>query len=276
MGINRFAGKIMYFCNLFNDMEIMPQNKNTPEDDRVLYKLGQKVRKAIYDYALIEDGDRILIALSGGKDSLALTELLGRQMRIFKPRFTAIAAHIGMSNIAYESDTSYLEAHCKKVEIPFIYRVTSFDPETDRRKSPCFLCSWYRRKVLFDIAKEQNCNKIALGHHQDDILQTLLMNMTFQGAFGTMPPRLVMDKFEMTLIRPMCLIPESELKKLAELQKYEKLIKNCPYESSSSRPEMKEVLTALEKINPQVRGNIWKSMTHIQSVYLPDPIGEKK
>ncbi|MCP9611156.1 adenine nucleotide alpha hydrolase family protein [Coprobacter tertius] len=255
----------------------MPQNKNTPEDDRVLYKLGQKVRKAIYDYALIEDGDRILIALSGGKDSLALTELLGRQMRIFKPRFTAIAAHIGMSNIAYESDTSYLEAHCKKVEIPFIYRrVTSFDPETDRRKSPCFLCSWYRRKVLFDIAKEQNCNKIALGHHQDDILQTLLMNMTFQGAFGTMPPRLVMDKFEMTLIRPMCLIPESELKKLAELQKYEKLIKNCPYESSSSRPEMKEVLTALEKINPQVRGNIWKSMTHIQSAYLPDPIGEKK
>lgn len=239
------------------------------ENDLLLYRLNKKIKKAIESYRLIEDGDRILIGLSGGKDSLALVELLGRQMKIFSPRFTAIAAHIRMKNIAYKSDTSYLKEHCERSGIPFIEHLTEFNSESDNRKTPCFLCSWYRRKALFDIAKEQQCNKIALGHHQDDIIQTLLMNMIFQGSFGTMPPRLSMHKFKMTIIRPLCLVEEKDLFRLSQLSGYVKQEKVCPYEHSSNRPQIKEILKNLEKISPQFRSHIWNSMTHIQPEYLP-------
>lgn len=100
---------------------------------------------------------------------------------------------------------------------------------------------------MFTVAKEQGCNKIALGHHMDDILETLLMNITFQGAFSTMPPKLVMRKFEMTIIRPMCLVHEADLIEMARIRGFRKQIKDCPYESLSNRSNMKEVLYSLEK-----------------------------
>lgn len=100
---------------------------------------------------------------------------------------------------------------------------------------------------MFTVAKEQGCNKIALGHHMDDILETLLMNITFQGAFSTMPPKLVMRKFEMTIIRPMCLVHEADLIEMARILGFRKQIKNCPYESLSNRSNMKDVLYSLEK-----------------------------
>ncbi len=242
------------------------------EGDRLLHKIENKVKKAIFDYGLIANGDKILIGLSGGKDSLALVDLLGRRSKIFNPRFEVIVAHIIMSNIPYHSDTDYLRSKAEEHGLPFIVYETQFDATTDHRKSPCFLCSWMRRKALFEIAKKHQCNKIALGHHQDDILETLLMNMTHQGAFGTMPPRLKMDKFEMEIIRPLCLVTEKELTALAEWLNYQKQIKNCPYESDSSRSDMKEVLAHLESINPEARYSLWKSMTHIQTDYLPKNI----
>ena len=156
--------------------------------------------------------------------------------------------------------------------VPFVYFETSFDLSTDTRKSPCVLCSWNRRKALFTVAKEHGCTKIALGHHMDDILETLLMNITFQGAFGTMPPRLVMRKFDMTIIRPMCLVHESDLSDMARVRGYRRQIKNCPYESRSNRSDMKEVLKSLEKLNPEARYSLWGSMTNIQEDLLPDKI----
>lgn len=242
--------------------------KLTPEE-LMIKKLDQKVKKAIEEYRLIEDGDKVLIGLSGGKDSLALVELLGRRMRIFKPRFTVVAAHIVMTNIPYESDAEYLRSHAEKHGIPFVQYETSFDEATDHRKSPCFLCSWSRRKALFAIAKEHGCNKIALGHHQDDILETLLMNITFQGAFSTMPPKLKMDKFDMTIIRPLALISENELIWLAQNQEYRKQVKNCPHEKTSHRSEVKAVLKRLEELNPEARHSLWASMNNIQYDYLP-------
>lgn len=225
--------------------------------------------KAIREYGMIDDGDRVLVGLSGGKDSLALVDLLGRRMRIHRPRFEICVVHIVTTNIPYSYDLDYLRAHVGQYGIPLLVRETSFDPATDHRKSPCFLCSWNRRKILFETAKETGCRKIALGHHQDDILQTLLMNMTFQGAFGTMPPCLKMDKFDMTLIRPMCLVEEKELIRIGKWKNYRQPLKNCPYESSSSRPDMKEVLARLEQINPHARYNLWGSMSNIQEAYLP-------
>lgn len=240
-----------------------------PTDEALLRHVEEKVKKAIYKYGLITDGDRILVGLSGGKDSLALVDLLGRRSRIYRPKFEVVVAHITMSNIPYRSDLAYLRSRAEAYGLPFIVRETSFDPSTDTRKSPCFLCSWMRRKALFEIAKEEKCNKIALGHHQDDILETLLMNLIHQGAFGTMPPRLKMDKFDMEIIRPLCLVEEKELIRLSEMMAYPGQLKNCPYEMASSRSQMKELLARMEEVNPEARYSLWGSMTNIQTEYLP-------
>ncbi len=241
-----------------------------PEPAQKLSKtLDLRVKQAIDRYALIQDNDKVLIGLSGGKDSLALVELLGRRMRIFRPRFSAVAVHVVMKNIPYQGDTKLLEKHCRDFEIPFLLRETEFDASTDKRKSPCFLCSWHRRKLLFETAKTEACNKIALGHHRDDILETLLVNMFFQGSIQSMPPLLRMDKFRQTLIRPLCLISEKDLQQWAELRQYPSLLKLCPYEKSSYRPEIRKLIESMEKLNPQARNCLWASMKHIYPDYLP-------
>ena len=242
------------------------------EEDKTLYRINKRFLKGITDYGLISDGDKILVGLSGGKDSMALLELLAMRSRIFKPRFTVMAVHVEMSNIEYKSDTTYLREFAESLGVEFLTYTTSFDPTTDTRKSPCFLCSWNRRKALFTVAKEYGCNKIALGHHNDDILETLLMNMTFHGAISTMPPRLVMRKFDMTIIRPMCLIHESDLVGMARIRGYRKQIKNCPYEKDSHRSDMKEVLHRLQEMNPEARYSLWSSMSNIQEDMLPEII----
>lgn len=244
------------------------------KEDVCINRINKRFGKGVIQYGLIDDGDKILVGLSGGKDSLALVELLGKRARIFKPRFSVIAVHVVMKNIPYQSDLEYLKSHAAAYDVPLIVFETSFDPTTDTRKSPCFLCSWNRRKALFTVAKENGCNKIALGHHMDDILETLLMNMTYQGAFSTMPPKLVMRKFDMTIIRPMCLIHESDLLELAKIRSYKKQVKNCPYESGSSRSDMKGVLKQLESMNPEARYSLWGSMTNIQTDLLPDAMKE--
>ena len=239
------------------------------EDEQVFKRVEEKVKRAIFDYGLIQTGDRVLIGLSGGKDSLALVELLGRRSKIFNPRFEVVVAHVIMRNIPYHSDLDYLRQQVEAQGLPFIVEETAFDPSTDRRKSPCFLCSWMRRKALFEIAKREGCSKLALGHHQDDILETLLMNMIHQGAFGTMPPRLRMDKFAMEIIRPLCLVTEQELRRVAAARGYRQQLKRCPYETASNRAEMKELLARMEAISPDARHSLWSSMTHVQTDYLP-------
>lgn len=239
------------------------------KEEKLIRTINRRFNKGVVEYGLIDEGDKILVGLSGGKDSLALLELLAERSHIYKPRFSVVAAHVAMTNIAYESDTDYLRTFAEALGVPFVRYETSFDPSTDTRKSPCFLCSWNRRKALFTLAKEQGCNKIALGHHQDDILETLLMNMTFQGAISTMPPRLVMRKFDMAIIRPLCLVHEAELAELAQIRGYQKQVKNCPYEHDSHRADMKSVLKALEQMNPEARYSLWSSMANIQEDLLP-------
>ena len=226
------------------------------EEQQLMLRIERRLMKGIVDYDLIEDGDHLLVGLSGGKDSLALTELLARRARIYRPRFTLTAVHVAMRNIPYSIDADYLRSFCEERGVPFVLREAEFDASTDTRKSPCFLCSWNRRKELFTAAHELGCNKIALGHHMDDILVTLLMNQTFQGAFSTMPPRLVMKKFDMT----------------AAAHAYRKQVKNCPYEHDSHRSDMRDVLHRLEEMNPEARYSLWASMTNVQEELLPPKI----
>ena len=242
------------------------------EEQLLMHRLRHKFHKTAAEYNLIEEGDRILIAVSGGKDSLALLELMAARARVLKPRFDVVAAHVVMTNISYQSDVQYLTDYAQSLGVEMHIVETSFDATGDTRKSPCFLCSWNRRKALFETAKALGCNKIALGHHQDDVLVTLLMNMTFQGAFSTMPPALKMNKFDMTIIRPLCRIEERDIARLAELHEYRRQQKNCPHEHTSNRSRMAEVLHTLDQLNPEARYNLWGSMTNVQTELLPPKV----
>lgn len=211
-------------------------------------------------YHLIDDGDRILVALSGGKDSLCLLDLLAQRQRIFMPRFSIEAIHIRMDNIDYETDTHYLEEFCRQRNVNLHVVNTSFDASTDKRKSPCFLCSWNRRKQMFNLAQEIGCNKIALGHHMDDLIHTALMNECFQGRFDTMPVFLQMKKMPLAIIRPLCLCHESDIKAYAEQEGYQKQRKLCPYEKDSYRTDIQQIFQQMESLNPEARYSIWNAL----------------
>ena len=204
------------------------------ESRRLEKRLKERFVKAMATYHLIEDDDRILVGLSGGKDSLLLTELLAKRAKIDHPRFSVEALHVRMENIHYETDTSYLQQFCDALDVKLYVKTTRFEVEPSdklepsnksessdkpepsaqssessesarlrKQKQPCFLCSWNRRKEMFNLAQELGCNKIALGHHQDDLIHTALMNLCFQSRFGTMPALLKMRKMPLTIIRPL-------------------------------------------------------------------------
>ncbi len=238
-------------------------------DLKILNDIRADFKKALNNYLLIEENDHILVGLSGGKDSLALLQLLGERMKIFVPRFKVSAAHISVENIGYSSDISYLQEFSAKYEIPFIHKTIKFESKPENKKPICFLCSWHRRKALFEVAKEHGCNKIALGHHLDDTTETILMNLIFQGSFAGMPPKLKMSKFDIAIIRPLTFIPEKEIVEMERIMQYKKQIKNCPYEKDSSRKQIKDLIVELEKLNPMVRQSIRKATENIKTDYLP-------
>ena len=250
------------------------------EEQKLERRIVSRFRKAISDYQLVADGDRVLVALSGGKDSLCLLELLARQARVYRPKFHVEAVHVRMQNIHYESDTSYLEHFCQQHGVKLHVLSTRFETGLQaanaeeasagkqpssaeslrKQKTPCFLCSWYRRKAIFNLAQAENFNKIALGHHQDDILHTTLMNLCFQGRFDGMPVSMPMSRMPLTIIRPLCLEHESDLKAFALLRRYEQQLKSCPYEHETHRAEIAGLYQQIEEMNPEARYSIWHAL----------------
>lgn len=245
-------------------------------------KLWKTFNKALGQYQLIDEDDKILVGLSGGKDSLCLLEFLARRSKVLVPHFTVEALHVRMQNIHYETDTTYLQSFCDHLDIPLHIITTLFtatppttppaspttsdapattpDASASGKKPPCFLCSWQRRKQLFNLAQELGCTKIALGHHQDDIIHTALMNLTFQGHFSTMPAKLHMRKMPLTIIRPLCLCLEDDIRAYAEQQGYEKQLKQCPFEHATQRTAASELFDALQLLNPEARYSIWRAL----------------
>lgn len=233
------------------------------QEQRLHHRLYKRFQKALADYHMLSDGDRILVGLSGGKDSLCLLEMLGERKRIFKPRIEVEAVHVRMAGIQYESDTSYLERFASQHGVRLHVITTSFDktlPDAHKDKPACFLCSWHRRKSLFKFAQDNGFNKIALGHHADDIIHTTMLNLFYQGSFSTMPAVMELDKMPLTIIRPLCLEPESEIKEYAALRRYEKQAKLCPYEKASNRTEMRRIFDEIEHINPEARHSMWHAL----------------
>ena len=227
---------------------------------RLERRVAKRFHRALAAFGLIEDGDRILVGLSGGKDSLCLLELLARRMRVSHPSFSVVAMHIRMDNVRYAADTTYLEGFCAGLGVPLHVATTGFSEFEGSNKPVCFLCSWYRRKQLFNAAQELGCNKIALGHHKDDIVQTALMNLFSQGHFATMPAKLAMRKMPLAIIRPLCMEDEADIAAFAALRGYEKTLKSCPYEAASSRDDVRRMLAEAERINPDVRHSIFNAL----------------
>ena len=289
-----FYGKYGFFLVPLCDFSENGKVKSEAEKEllRLRARLTKRFHKACADYGLISDGDHILIGLSGGKDSLALVELLGKRAQIHVPSFKVTAVHVRVKERDYHSDLSYLEDFCTRVRVPLIVKDTEIARKASslkdaasgyslevkgketKAKHPCFLCSWYRRKALFDVAQELGCNKIALGHHKDDLVETLLMNLIFQGSIGTIPPLLQMEKMPIQLIRPLCLIEEKEIADYAERSGYEKQVKLCPLEKVSSRAEVKQLVKQLEALNPDVRDSILSATENIKPTYLPKKVGD--
>lgn len=254
------------------------------EEEQLFKRLNERFVRAFVTYKLLEDDDHILVGLSGGKDSLLLTELLAKRARIDQPRFRVEAIHVRMENVRYETSTDYLQQFCDNLNVPLHIVTTSFDdndisnspsptshsssltshsssPSSHSKPKPaCFLCSWYRRKQLFNLAQELGCNKIALGHHRDDIIHTALMNLTFQGRFDAMPARLKMRKMPLSIIRPLCLIDEEDISRYAELSHYEKQVKLCPHEHETNRTAIAEVYQSMQRINPEARFSLWRAI----------------
>ena len=239
------------------------------ELEQLQRQLTERFVRAFSTYGLLEDDDHVLVGLSGGKDSLLLLELLARRARIEHPRFRVEAIHVRMQNISYETSTEYLEHFCQAEGVPLHVVTTQFEVggqtcqsgrDARRQKSPCFLCSWNRRKKMFNLAQQLGCNKIALGHHQDDIIDTTLMNLVFQGRFGTMPARLKMKKMPITIIRPLCMIKETDIRRYAELRGFEKQVKLCPYEHASQRTNIRLLFEQMEQMNPEARSSLWKAL----------------
>ena len=252
------------------------------EQEQLFKRLNERFVKAFVTYRLLADDDYVLIGLSGGKDSLLLTELLAKRARIDHPKFRVEAVHVRMEDVEYETSTDYLQQFCDTLGVPLHIVTTSFtkpltsplsplksqtsnltshpSPLTSKPKPPCFLCSWQRRKQLFNLAQELGCNKIALGHHRDDILHTALMNLTFQGRFDAMPARLKMRKMPLTIIRPLCLIDEADIVRYAELAHYEKQVKHCPHEHETNRTAVASLFDAMQQLNPEARFSLWRAI----------------
>ena len=228
------------------------------EVDLLEKRIRERFVKAFVTYHLLEDGDHVLVGLSGGKDSLCLLEMLGKRAKIDQPKFRVEAIHVRMENISYETSTDYLEQFCKELDVPLHIVTTRF--EASDKKPPCFLCSWNRRKQLFNLAQELGCNKIALGHHQDDLLHTCLMNQFYQGRFDTMPALLKMRKMPLSIIRPLCMVEESDIRRYAELRVYEKQVKLCPYETASHRDDMRQLFEQIQRMNPEARHSLWNAI----------------
>lgn len=245
----------------------MQLNEQTKLERRIV----SRFRKALSNYQLIADNDSVLVALSGGKDSLCLLELMARQAHVYRPKFRIEAVHVRMENIHYESDTSYLEQFCHQHDVKLHVINTRFttadttplndSPDIRRKqKTPCFLCSWYRRKAIFNLAQSEGFNKIALGHHQDDILHTTLMNLCFQGRFDGMPVSLKMKRMPLTLIRPLCLEHEADIKALADIRQYHSQLKTCPYDQDTNRKDIAQLFQQMEQANPEVRHSMWHAL----------------
>ena len=245
----------------------------TPADKKVQGLLG----KAIREYDMISAGDRVAVAVSGGKDSMALLFMLKERLKWVPIRYDLLAIHLDMG---FKGTQPHLiERSCREMGVPFYFEKTDYGilahgPEN--KENPCFLCSWLRRKHLFQLSKTLNFTKIAFGHNKDDIIETLFLNMFFSGEMSTMVPKQSLFEGRLTIIRPLALLEESRIKGFALRMGLPEIFNPCPSAQNSSRKEIKEFLSAFYARNRKIKGNIFHALSHCRPEYLLPPISKEK
>lgn len=215
-------------------------------------------RKAIEEYKMIEEGDKIAVCLSGGKDSITMLQSFKALQRFYPKKFELIAISIDPGFDFFNTD--FLNTICKPLEIPlFIEKSNAKEIVFDIRKekNPCSLCANLRRGVINSIAIREGCNKIALGHNQDDVLETFLLNLLYTGSINTFSPVSYMDRSQITLIRPLIYTPEKEIKRYVKKNNISVMPKVCPMDGVSKREDMKQLIFSLSKNIPMVRANLF-------------------
>jgi len=247
----------------------MVKSSEQVESEKLFKKICRKMGTTMRDQTLITEGDHLLVGLSGGKDSMILLEALTERKRALPFNFELSAAHVEASSIGYEIDREKLTRFCDNLNVPLHFRTIEPDLDKDPSKTACFICSWQRRKELFKLTKELECNKLALGHHRNDAVETLLLNMIYHGSISSLPYSLSMFEGRVQLIRPLMDLDERLLEEYAALNKLVKVEKSCPHEDRTQRKTIAELLKQIENIHGKGPYNMFKSMDKIFEEYLP-------
>lgn len=221
-----------------------------------MQKLLGKLRQAIKDFKLIEDGDRIAVGLSGGKDSLTVLHLLKIYQGFAPERFGLAAITLDLGTGA---DLAPLKSHCSSLDVPFHLIKTDIKQivfDIRKEKNPCSLCANLRRGALNNAAKDLGYGKVALGHHKDDAIETLLMSMFYEGRISCFSPMTQLERSGITVIRPMVYIDEREIKRTAKRYQYPIIANPCPANGYSKRQYIKDMLYSLEKEIPGLKNHL--------------------
>ncbi|MCX5680833.1 MAG: tRNA 2-thiocytidine(32) synthetase TtcA, partial [Candidatus Omnitrophica bacterium] len=206
---------------------------------------------------------------SGGKDSLTLLHVLLYRQKFIPVKIKLMAVHVDSGIPGFPINK--LIKHFQKLGVDYMIEKIDFLNGKKMEDIDCFWCSWNRRKALFGLAEKLGFNKIAFGHHMDDIVETILLNLFFRGEIGAMRPKQVLFNGKLAVIRPLAYEREDVIARFAKAQKLENLCRYCcPHSSTSQRSTMKKILKALEKENPSVMVNVFRSLQNIRKDYLLD------
>lgn len=230
-------------------------------------------RKAVEDYHMIDDGDRIAVGVSGGKDSLTLLCALSDLRRFYPNHFdlTAVTVSMGFEGVDYQPLTEF----CEKLEIPLKIVNTNLADvifNIRKEKNPCSLCAKMRRGILHDAAKEAGCNKVALGHHYDDVIETFMLNLFNEGRIGAFLPNTYLSRKDITVIRPLFLVPEKEIRYFASKNALPVFENPCPADGKTEREKMKQLLATLDRENKGLKHRIFGAMQKdgVFDQYIPE------
>jgi tRNA 2-thiocytidine biosynthesis protein TtcA len=231
----------------------------TTESSNLAYWLLKDLNKAIRDYGMIDDGDRIAVAVSGGKDSLSLLKLLDVRRRTVPERYSLCAIYVvgdarGLGYLPHLAFIDWLAKHDYEYVVePMVI------PENESLPMNCQRCTWNRRRTLFESAQRLGCNKVALGHHADDLAQTTLLNLIFSGRVETMSP--ISEYFENRyhLIRPMCYLPEKVIRRFSRVCDFPPPPPECPRSNNSCRQRVQEFIKQSEPWCKDIRVNLLRA-----------------
>ena len=231
--------------------------------ENIMQKLIGKIRAAVEKYALIDEGDRVAVGVSGGKDSLLLLCAMAELSRYYPKHFTVTAVTADPCFGGQETDFSKVEALCESLHVPYLIKRTNLGQvvfEDRQEKNPCALCAKMRRGILHNICVEQGLNKIALGHHYDDAVQTFLMNLLYGGKLGCFSPKSYLSRKNITLIRPLIFCEEREIRNAAARMELPIVKSGCPADGVTARKDTEVLISKLEQDFPDLKAKLLGAM----------------